>query len=891
MTLEDNASSVTEEESRLAALVRYDVVDTAPEVEFDEIVRLAAVICATPIATITLVDEDRQWFKAKLGLDIDETPRNVAFCAHTILGRDPLIVPDAKLDPLFADNELVLGPPHLRFYAGFPLLSRDGLAVGTLTVMDRVPRTLTAEQRFAMGVLAHQVVTRLELRANLAELQHARRELLAATGALEDRVQARTRMLEKASEAQAQAESLYRSLWETTTDAVLILDVDSVIRYANSSTERIFGHAPSDVVGQPLSKLQPPALRRAHDHGLKRYLDTGVKRIDWRATEAVGLHAAGHEVAIEIAFSEVVLQKQCYFVGFIRDITQRKQAEAALKAEKERAQATLRSIGDGVVATDGAGRIAYLNPMAERLTGFDHVAALGRPHAEVLRLLDEGAGLPIDIDALANAREGMPAMLPGTAMLQRRTGERFSVEGSVAGLPPRNGQPAGKVVAFRDVSLARELTARISHQASHDSLTGLMNRAEFDRRLRVALDQAAEHQQHYSLLYLDLDQFKVVNDTCGHVAGDELLKQLATLLSLSTRGSDTIARLGGDEFGVLLDNCEAGPALHIAEKLRVAVSDFAFVWDGNVIPTTVSIGHVHFCDHALTLAEILSKADEACYVAKDEGRNRIHSYRPGDVALARRHGEMEWVQLIHRALEHDRFVLHAQPIFSVPEPDRQPTHFEILLRMQDDAGGLVPPMAFIPAAERYNLMPTIDRWVIRNVFARIAKRDTGGACECHTINLSATSLADAALPAFIAEQFALTGIDPAGICFEITETAAIANLAGAVKLIDEVKRLGCRFALDDFGSGMSSFTYLKHLPVDYLKIDGSFVREIASDPVDRAMVKSINEIGHLLGLCTVAEHVEDAGILEELRRLGVDYVQGYGLARPAPFEARRAGEP
>jgi diguanylate cyclase (GGDEF)-like protein len=424
----------------------------------------------------------------------------------------------------------------------------------------------------------------------------------------------------------------------------------------------------------------------------------------------------------------------------------------------------------------------------------------------------------------------------------------------------------------------------ISHQAAHDALTGLINRREFESRLEIALQNAQIEKLQHTILYLDLDQFKVINDTCGHVAGDQLLRQLTTLLQGSLRQSDTLARLGGDEFGVLLECCSLEPAVRIAETLRQTVNDFHFVWQDKTFPIGVSIGLVNFGDDGLTLGDVLSIADAACYVAKDKGRNRIHVYSPGDNELAQRNSEMDWIGRIRKALDENRFVLYAQKIIPLSGDGNEGEHHELLIRMLDEAGKLIPPMAFIPAAERYNLMPTLDRWVIKTAFAQYKGAGTGKAPprSC-AINLSGASIGDDNLLAFIKEQFDTFQIPPGVICFEVTETSAIANLGKAAVLIRDLKAMGCRFALDDFGSGMSSFAYLKHLPVDFLKIDGSFVKDMVDDRIDHAMVEAINRIGHVMGIQTIAEFVENDAILAELRKIGVDFAQGYGIGRPQPL--------
>ncbi len=878
-----------EQARRLAELLRLEIMDSGHEAAFDQVVALAAQLCQVPMAAISLVDDRRQWFKASVGLDVDETPSEVAFCAWTIRGTQPFVVADAQLDERFSDNPLVVGKPGLRFYAGFPLITSEGVVIGTLVAMDRRNRGLTEDQVFAMQALALQVASLMEVRLKLNRIRDGGASLVVAQRELERQVDERTRELAEESARLAQAERRFRSLWETTTDAVLILDQDSIIQYANPGAALMFGHPVDILQGGPLSRVQPERLRQAHLHGVARFMDSGVKHLDWRAVEAPGLHADGHEFPVEIAFSSMEMEGKAMFVGFIRDITERKRTMAELQQERERAQSTLRCIGDGVMTTNEEGRVAALNPMAERLTGWSQEEAVGRPCGEILPLAHEETGEPLPLPLVLAAGEGTDATpLPANAVLQARHGLAVSVEGSIASLAGVDGSVAGWVIALRDVSHSRALAAQVAFQATHDSLTGLVNRAEFDRRLGVVLNNASRRRQSASLLYLDLDQFKIVNDTCGHVAGDELLKQLSSILGRALRSSDTLARLGGDEFGVLLENCPPSKALQIAETLRDTVSEFNFVWQEQIFATGVSIGHVHFEDDSLRAGEILSKADEACYVAKDQGRNRIHTYQPGEEAQATRHGEMQWVGIIHQALEDDRFVLHAQPIFEVAEVGHAGAlpHYEVLLRMQDRDGELIPPMAFIPAAERYNLMPRLDRRVIRSVIRALAGSyaDPAQCTATFAINLSGSSISDPDVARFILGELRDHNLPGHCIAFEITETAAIANFANAVRLINEVKAAGCTFSLDDFGSGLSSFAYLKHLPVDLLKIDGSFVKGVATDPVDRAMVASINEIGHLMGLRTIAEFVEDEDILQVLREIGVDYAQGYGLGRPMPLE-------
>jgi diguanylate cyclase (GGDEF)-like protein/PAS domain S-box-containing protein len=445
------------------------------------------------------------------------------------------------------------------------------------------------------------------------------------------------------------------------------------------------------------------------------------------------------------------------------------------------------------------------------------------------------------------------------------------------------GDKHGLLLVCEDVTEAHLLTEKIAYQASHDNLTGLANRAEFDKAIINALAESHAEGSEHALCYLDLDQFKVVNDTCGHLVGDELLKQLGGLLKNQVRRHDFIARLGGDEFGVLMYNCPLDDAFTVCEQIRDAVRDFNFAWGGRSFTVGISIGVASINRTGSNAVDLLKEADAACYVAKDKGRNRVHIYLPDDKEMALRHGEMEWVTRLLHGLEHSRFRLYGQPIVPLAKSD-EGLHFEVLVRYADDRGGIVPPGAFLPAAERYNLAPALDRWVIVNLFEWVAGHpeflEKLSMC---SINLSGLTLADETMLKFISEQLDVFNIPAHKICFEVTETAAITNLSYASEFILQLKKKGCSFSLDDFGSGLSSFAYLKSLAVDFLKIDGLFVKDILDDQVDLAMVKSINDVGHIMGKKTIAEFVENIEIFDLLAELGVDYAQGYGIGKPMPI--------
>ncbi len=437
-----------------------------------------------------------------------------------------------------------------------------------------------------------------------------------------------------------------------------------------------------------------------------------------------------------------------------------------------------------------------------------------------------------------------------------------------------------------DITEARLLSEKMAYQASHDALTGLANRSEFDSYIKRTVVLAYADNSEHVLCYLDLDQFKVVNDTCGHLAGDELLRQLGELLRRHTRKQDFVARLGGDEFGILMNNCSLNEAFLACENLRDLVKDFRFAWEGRSFTLGVSAGISVINSSSGNAVDLLKEADAACYAAKDNGRNRVHVFSPDDEELAMRQGEMQWVEKIQQGLEQNRFCLYGQPIVAIAHHDNdEGMHFETLVRYREDDGRIIPPGAFLPAAERYNLAPSLDRWVISHLFEWIATKpgfiDQLSLC---SVNLSGLSMSDETMLAFISEQFSKWAIPAHKICFEVTETAAIANLSYATKFIKQLKERGCLFSLDDFGSGLSSFAYLKNLPVDYLKIDGLFVKDILEDKVDLAMVKSINEVGHVMGKKTIAEFVENEQIFNLLNILGVDYAQGYGIGKPVPLD-------
>ena len=556
-----------------------------------------------------------------------------------------------------------------------------------------------------------------------------------------------------------------------------------------------------------------------------------------------------------------------------------------MNTEKTRAEITLRSIGDAVITTDASGIVDFINPVAERLTGWTSPEAIGQPIDVVFQILNEDDRTPLESPVTRCIAHGAMVALSSSAILFGRGGKEYSIRNSVAPIWAAEHSLAGAVLVFSDMSERRQMEREAVHLAAHDSLTGLVNRREFESRLQRALDTAHREDTTHALAYLDLDQFKVINDTKGHSVGDEMLRQLSARLSALTRKRDTFARLGGDEFGLLMEHCSLEQAQRTTQNLLESVREFRFTWEGQPFRVGASLGLVAVDSSSRSTGELLRRADAACYGAKEQGRNRLHIYKEDDSRLAERQGEMQWVSRIERALEDDQFRLYYQPIVALREPTSDLTRCELLLRLEDESGDILPPGAFLPAAERYGLAVAIDRWVVRHALTWIAAHpDIAEQLSHIALNLSGHSLADSSMADYIEGEFEMTKVKPEKICFEVTETAAIANLGTAAKLFDRAKQIGCKFALDDFGVGFSSFEYLKLLPVDYLKIDGAFVKDIVDDPIDFAMVKSINELGHATGKRTVAEFVESDAIAEKLRGLGVDYAQGYAIARPMPLE-------
>jgi diguanylate cyclase (GGDEF)-like protein/PAS domain S-box-containing protein len=778
---------------------------------------------------------------------MDYAPVGIRYgsCSAAVYLTRLVIVADIETDALWEYRREAARQAGFRAAWSAPIVASDGQVVGTFAVYRRQAGIPLARD--------HELMVRMAQIAGIAIERRA------------------------AEDALRNSESKFRGLFESVMEGVYQTTRDGRILVANPAFVHLLGYESAEEIYQvPAGALywypndRENFARRAESEGELRNEEYVMRRKDGSMLVVVDNCRVVRDANGRV----------CGFDGTLTDITERKKAETAVFQAKERAQVTLQSIGDAVITTDSEGRIDYLNPVAESLTGWENREAQGKLIGEVLTVVDEITRVAGESPVVRCLREGRVLGLAEHTVLVNRRGQEIAIQDSAAPIRDRAGNLIGAVMVFHDVSKERRLHRALHYQASHDALTGLINRREFENRLTAAVEDARQNlQARHVLLYLDLDQFKLVNDTCGHPAGDLLLKQITGVIQSRVRGGDTLARLGGDEFGILLQDCALDQALRIAENLRQGIRDYRFTWQGGVLAVGASIGIVEITNEIPTVANVMSAADVACYSAKDSGRNRVQLYKPDD--MPERHREMHWVSKLARARDESRFELFYQPIVPIQPKPQQREHFELMLRLRDETGTIVTPAEFIPAAERYNIMPSIDRWVVRQALDRVVHRiESGVKPFTVAVNLSGTSLNDERFLEFLIAELGAGQLAAGAMCFEITETAAIENLSNVVYFMRELKNRGCHFALDDFGSGLSSFMYLKTLPVDYLKIDGQFVENVTRDPVDRSMVAAISQVGNAMGIQTIAERVESPEVLAELGRLGIGFAQGFYIAKP-----------
>jgi diguanylate cyclase (GGDEF)-like protein/PAS domain S-box-containing protein len=784
----------------------------------------------------------------KLLLDFVDVSEAGITCSSAVFHRNDSISDDVARDPGWAPHLRVAEKHGIGAVWSFLLHGAAARVIGTLDIYVSEPRPPSTDE-----------LDKLSRMARLAGIA-IKRQLD------EDRLR--------------NSEARYRGLFENVVDGVYIATRDGDLIAANPALVEMLGFDSVEDLksaGRTTMLYVNPIDRervfaRLETEGFIKNFEYRLRRKDGK--EIVVLENAR---AVYDDNGKVVAHE-----GTITDITDRKRAETRVFEEKERAQVTLQSIGDGVITTDAEGCVDYINPVAQDLTGWDMRGSRGKPVTKIMTIVNEHTRATVDNPVVRCLREGRVITLAENSILINKAGDEIPIQDSAAPIRDRIGNIIGSVMVFHDTSKESRLFRQLSYQASHDAVTGLINRREFENRLVGSFESLqAEPDRTHALLYIDLDQFKVVNDTFGHTAGDELLRQLSDLVQSNIRSTDILARLGGDEFAILLERCSEQRAMEVAESIRGSIEGYRFEWQDSFTTVRCSIGVVMVGGDDADVAGVMSSADVACYSAKDMGRNQVHLYKDSDASL--RHEEMKWVSRITSAVEEDRFELYYQPIIGIGKLNGESRgHYELLLRMRDEDGELVAPDQFIPAAERYNLMSTLDRWVIHKALSELADRE--GKNEARytiAINLSGTSLSEDRFLEFVVSELEKQKLPQGAICFEITETAAISNLSRVVHFMQALKKLGCKFSLDDFGSGLSSFTYLKNLPVDYLKIDGQFIRNVVDDSVDESMVKAISEVGHAMGIETIAERVETRQVLEKLGALGVEFAQGYYIARPS----------
>lgn len=785
-------------------------------------------------------------------LDRTKAGQSAIACGAAVFAAREKIVEKLSEDPAWSDFHAEAARHNIASVWSFPVFGAADRVIGTLDVYLQQERRPTTDELDRLARIARLAGIAIKRQLDEDELRSS--------------------------------ESRYRGLFENVVDGVYITSREGDIIAVNPALVEMLGYESAEELNRagrttmlyvnPIDRER--VFARLEAQGYVRNFEYRLRRKD--GSEIVVLE---NSRAIYDANGNVVAHE-----GTITDITERKIAETRVFEEKERAQVTLQSIGDGVVTTDSEGRVDYINPVAQDLTGLEIRNARGKPIAEIMMIINEHTRATVENPVLRCLREGRVIALAENSVLINQQGHEIPIQDSAAPIRDRIGNIIGSVMVFHDVSKESRLFRQLSYQASHDSLTGLINRREFENRLVSALESAHGNGQRHALLYLDLDQFKVVNDTFGHTAGDALLRQISELAQSNIRSTDIVARLGGDEFGILLERCSEERAIEVAEAIRNAVEAYRFTWQEASASVRCSIGIVLIDNDSPSVANLMSSADVACYSAKDMGRNQVHLYQHSDASV--RHEEMKWVSRITNAVEENRLELFYQPIISIGRKKADARgHYELLLRMRDEDGEIVNPDQFIPAAERYNLMSMLDRWVIREALSRLADRSPAGSQARFTlaINLSGTSLSEDRFLEFVIEELRKKRLPQGAICFEITETAAISNLPRVIHFMQALKKLGCKFSLDDFGSGLSSFTYLKNLPVDYLKIDGQFIRNVAEDSVDESMVRAINEVGRAMGIETIAERVETKQVLDKLSDLGVEFAQGYFIARPTSVQS------
>ncbi|MBI4977584.1 MAG: EAL domain-containing protein [Spirochaetes bacterium] len=678
--------------------------------------------------------------------------------------------------------------------------------------------------------------------------------------------------------ALSESENRLRALITSSEDG--ILSYDKNLRYTtwNPAMEKMFGMKNAAVIGKSPFDVFPFLDDVGEGNAYRKTLtggSTASTEMPYVIPETgrIGCFESSHFPLFD-AHNSIIGG-----MAILRDITARKKHEEQLFLEKERLLVTLKSIGDGVISTDTAGVILSFNDAAQKLISITAEEALGKHFETIVNVLDAASREVLARHPVSDVLSCGCALPAKAGILVSAHGHEYTIEYTSTPMRNEYGEITGVVIVLHDISTMSKMIGELTYQSSHDTFTGLLNRREMEYRMESLLESARDEGKTHALCYLDIDMFKVINDTAGHTAGDRLILTVTSIINAQFPDASAIGRTGDDDFCILLADCDIATASDRANRLREEINRTRFEHEHNVFVIRVSIGVIPIDRDSASVDSIFTIADEACYIAKENGGNRIHVYSANDKVFAIRHAEMQWIARITETVEENRFVLYRQRIASTSGSGEE--RYEVLLRMIDRDGSMVFPLSFIPALERYHIMPTVDRWVIANAFSTFREKPAATISQSMmSINVSALSLNDPTFADFIFSELEKNNLDGKAVCFEITETAAIRNVTAAVKFIRDLRTVGCRFALDDFGAGLSSFNYLKNLPVDYLKIDGHFIKYLFDDPVYLAIVESINSIGHVMGMKTVAEYVETKELLDKITEIGIDYSQGYYIAKP-----------
>ncbi|MEC9408426.1 MAG: EAL domain-containing protein [Pseudomonadota bacterium] len=981
------------ETERLRVIAELDILQRGNDSQLDALVHTAALITGRPIALISIVEGRRQRFIANVGLEnTQQTRREVAFCAHAIFSEQPLDVADALEDHRFEGNELVLGEPGIRAYTGVPLVLGNGVAVGTLCVIDRKPGQLSSAQLDTLKLLAQAATHRIETADSALSLEHEpqvdsvnQRRLLRAvdgtrTGTWEWDVDAEQMRVNGHWEAMLglpRQGQIYVHSWldlhhpeELGATADLL---SKVSRGECAEYERLARMRRRD--GSWLWVLDRAHVSEWHDDGRPKVL-TGVRidmagamRQEARATDSerrlnrVGdiasigcwelelgngdLHWSdevfrihGLEVGVlpsvetalsfypgparktledaiercrdqgepydlelpfvrasgESAWIRAIGQREPSpiggqrLVGIFQDITESHRLHARIDEDQARMRATLAALDDAVITTDARGLVISLNPVAERMTGWTTENARGVPAASVFRIFSGDNREPATNPVALCLNSGKAVHAQSNTVLLARSGASYGIQETTTPIFDRERLIRGTVIVFRDVTEQRELARVVDHTAAHDELTGLRNRREFEQRLNQIVPLARDDRASHGLLYIDLDEFKIINDSCGHKAGDRLIKQVARMLKACLDSGDFIARTGGDEFAVILEQCSSSRLMEVGSEMVAQLRKFRFVEEGQRLRVGASIGAV-MIDLAWESGEqVLQAADAACYSAKEAGRGRVHLWEQEDAALQARRADIRWATRLEQAMEYDHFELWAQRIDALSTDGSEGAYAEVLIRLREPDGRIVSPALFMGAAERFHLATRIDQQVLYRTVGWLAAHSEDWDVATLAVNLSGNSVSDPTFRVFALSLF--ESLDESvckRLCLEITETVAVSNLDAVADFVRVVRAMGVRVALDDFGAGAATFGYLKAIPVDIIKIDGQFVRDLLDDPLDAATVRCFADVAKVIGVKTVAECVETETIADALREIGIDYIQGFLRHKPQPLEIALQG--